>query len=79
MKAQRWMARVGVILGIAVFGLAPTSMSQECPEYVGVMEVEMWPSSPSRVQISGSYAYLGGPSFLSIVDVADPVPGAGIQ
>jgi len=65
------MARVGVVLGIAVFGFFSTARSQDCPEYAGVMEVEMWSSSPSQVQISGSYAYLGGPSFLSITDVTD--------
>ena len=71
MKTQRWMARVGVVLGITVFALVPTSSTQECPEYAGVMEVEMWSSSPSQVQSSGSYAYLGDPNSVTITDVAD--------
>jgi len=70
MKTQRWMARVGVTLGIAVFGLVSTASGQECPEHVDSMSVNRWPSSPTRIEVSGSYAYLGGHSFVAIADVA---------
>jgi len=80
MKPQRWMARVGLVLGFAVFVHWVPAGGQQCPEELGQMGVEFWHSSPSRFQVSGSHAYLVGDywvpprntaSFIAITDVSD--------
>ena len=82
MKTQRWMARVGVVLGIAVPLFASFAESQDCPESVDGLSVERWGEIPHRIQVSGSYAVLTSPgwcgkpgcsgSFLAVADVSDP-------
>ena len=86
MKTQRWMARVGMVLGIAGFGLAAPMQGQECPELVGEQDVGFW-FYPARIEVSGSLVFLGGPHIgptggckgggpspmpVEIIDVSDP-------
>ena len=39
MKTQRWMARVGVVLGIGAFCVTPISLGQDCPDQVDSLHV----------------------------------------
>jgi hypothetical protein len=65
------MARVGVILGIAVFGFVSIAPGQECPEYVESIYVNPWQSSPSRIEVSGAYAFLASSDSVVITDISD--------
>jgi hypothetical protein len=65
------MARVGVVLGIAVCGLVTTAVGQECPEYVESIVVNRWHSSPSRIEVFGAYAFLAFSDSVAITDISD--------
>ena len=84
MKTRRWMARVGVVLGIAVLSWAPAAFGQNCPEHLD----EIWVSSdwrfgdPFLMEGDGSLVisvgwWSGMPkapdgNTMSIIDVSDP-------
>ena len=84
MKTRRWMNRCATIVWIAVFSFAVPVQGQQCPEYLGELGVRLWAGAPDRMEVSGSFAYLGSPkkcmvkpsgcfgSTIAIADVSVP-------